>query len=802
MDKFRVISLLLAVVLLCPILFACGSDTTDENQPQQTPPIVTDSPYDEPDTQITDSPDGQTRVIYALSIENSGNFSGNAEQIGQSATSAVTVNPGTGYEFVRWSDGNTSPTRSGDKGTAGKTTTIYAILQPIYLDMPVLHITTESGYDVESKEYYELGTLTITNCAQEYAMTDRIMEIRGRGNNSWTYDKKSYHIQLDSKANLLGIGTEKGKHWNLIANHCDQSLLRNYTALKFAAKIGGLAYSPACTNVEVYVNGYYNGVYLLTESIRVGKGRVDVADDPEAGTDIGYLVQLSNYAEEYPFYIDGKTYEIKSDLSENQFLCWEQQMFIQDYMSLCYEAVAAGNREEIEKLMDLDSIVDAYIVEETVKNLDVGWDSFYFYKDAGGKLAMGPIWDFDLSLGNANEGCDKFTDLHAARNTMGQSNPWFYHLMAYKWFRQLVAERFASEEVQTLIKSLPGMIRTEAEAGYRSFCRNFEEWEIFGQCMNREPRPITKLMSYKEHYEYLIEWLESRIDWLNGFIGGERYNEGYNTDSGSGGIVTPPTIDPSFKFECSGGSGKYSDPYLISTEEDFMNLTKALYSGETFEGKYFRQTADLNMTKIRDYNGIGNEGRFAGVYDGNGYKIHAVIQGDDECIFPYLSGLVVNLGTTGSVTNSNQAAGICRSIRQGGGIINCYSLMDIISYESGQAGGISASTQSGDILLVNCYFAGTLSGELASPSNVWVDGRSGTFAFLYAPNDLGAENLSDADILLPDDQLNQPLADLMNANLKTIAELTGNHSAGQKFSANALCTWAAGDAGTPVLSHK
>ncbi|MBQ8288969.1 MAG: CotH kinase family protein [Clostridia bacterium] len=813
MQKLRFLSLLLAAVLLFPTLTACGSgsdadptsDADGDASPDQTSQIVSSSPYDEPDTEITDSPDGSTRVIYALSIENSGEISGETEQtVRGDGTSEVTATSWVGYEFVRWSDGSTSSTRSGDKGEAGKITTIYAIMQPVYLEMPVMHITTETGYDVESKQEYILGTLTITNCAEEYAMDERIIEIRGRGNKSWEFDKKSYHIQLDSKANLLGIGSAKGKHWNLLANHCDQSLLRNHTALRFASMMSGIAYSPACTSVEVYINGVYNGVYLLTESIRVGDGRVDIAEDPEAGTDIGYLVQLSNYAEEYPFHMGGKTYEIKSDLSEDPGLCWEQQMYIQDYMSLCYEAVLAGNREEIERLMDISSIIDTYIVEETVKNLDVGWDSFYFYKDAGGKLAMGPIWDFDLSLGNANEGCENYTDLHAAQGGKGQSNPWFYNLMAYKWFRELVAERFASQEVQTVLNSLPELIRTEAETYYNSFCRNFDEWQIFSQQLNREPREIMKLDSYKEHYEYLIEWLENRLVWLRGFIGGDRYHEGYNTESG-GGIVTPPTPDPdpSYKFECSGGSGKYSDPYLISTAEDFMSFTEAMYNGENFYGKYFRQTADLDMTSVRGYRGIGSAGNFAGIYDGDGYTIHAELSGRDECIFPYLSGLVINLGTTGSVNNSAQAAGICRSIRQGGGIVNCYSLMDVTSHEDGLAGGLSASTQSGDILLVNCYFAGTVVGSQSSPSNVWQPGRDGTFAFLYSPDDLGGVNVSEtADVLLPRDQMNGDLADLLNANLSTLSELQGSHTASEKISVNTLCTWAAGANGTPVLNHK
>lgn len=812
MQKFKFVSLLLSAALLCPALSACGSGSdgdatttsSGDGAPDGTTQIVSNSPYDEPDTDVSDSPDGSTRVIYALSIENSGEIAGKVEQtVKGGGTSEVTATPWVGYQFVRWSDGNTSPTRSGDKGEAGKTTTLYAIMQPVYLEMPVMHITTETGYDVTSRDEYILGTLTLTNCAKEYALTERVIEIRGRGNKSWEFDKKSYHIKLDSKENLLGVGDAAGKHWNLIANHCDQSLLRNFAALRFADMMSGVGYSPACTSVEVYINGTYNGVYLLTEAIRVGDGRVDVADDPEAGTDIGYLVQMTTYAEEYPFYVGGKFYEIKNDLSEDPSLAWEQQMFIQDYISQCYEAVLAGNREELEKLMDLDSVVDSYIVEETVKNLDVGWDSFFFYKDAGGKLVMGPIWDFDLSLGNANEGCDKFTDLYAAQSGKGQSNPWFYNLMSYKWFRQLVAERFASDEVQSIVTSLSDLIRAEADAYNGSFCRNFEEWQIFGQQLNREPREIMKLDSYAKHVDYLITWLDNRLVWMNEFIGSDRYNEGYNTESG-GSIVTPPTPDPSYEFECSGGSGKYSDPYLISTAEDFMSFTEALYRGETFKDRYFRQTADLDMTTIRDYNGIGSAGNFAGIYDGDGYTIHAILSGTDECIFPYLSGLVINLGTTGSVNNSAQAAGICRSIRQGGGIVNCYSLMDVTSYREGIAGGLSASTQSGnDVLLVNCYFAGTVTGSDNSPSNVWYEGRGGTFAFLYSPDDLGAVNLSEvADILLPRDQMNAPLADLLNGNLSTLSELQGEHSAGEKISVSVLCTWVAGDSGTPVLSHK
>jgi hypothetical protein len=482
-------------------------------------------------------------------------------------------------------------------------------------------------------------------------------------------------------------------------------------------------------------------------------------------------------------------------------------MFIQDYVSQCMDAVESGDRERIEALMDLNSIIDTYIVEETVKNLDVGWDSFYLYKDAGGKLCLGPVWDFDLSLGNANEGCETFVDLYAAQNLKSQSNPWFYNLMSYHWFRELVAERWASDEVQKIVTSLDDMIEEQATTYNGSFCRNFEEWQIFGQCMNREPREITKLKTYNQHYQYLISWLNSRVDWMNSFIGSDRYKEGYNTDRG-GGIVVPPSPkpEPDYEFTCSGGKGTVSEPYLISTPEDFMNLTTAMANGETFSGKHFLQTANLDMTKVKDYRGLGSDGTFEGVYNGGGYQIHAVLSGRDECIFPYVAGLIMNLGTTGSVTNSQQAAGICRSIRRGGIIINCYSLMDVTSTDSGVAGGLSASTQSGyDIMLLNCYFGGTVSGENASPSNSWVSGREGIFGMLYSPDDLGAPNLSEsADILLSRNEMKNALADTLNSNLTLLNEEYKDSllDAAKKYgvSLNNLCQWKKGE-NFPTLLH-
>lgn len=171
-----------------------------------------------------------------------------------------------------------------------------------------------------------------------------------------------------------------------------------------------------------------------------------------------------------------------------------------------------GDEAEIGRLIDIDSMVDAYLMEEIVKNMDVGWDSFYLHKNVGGKLTFGPLWDFDLALGNCNQGCEVSKSLYAAYMLWDQSNPWFYTAMNYPWFRQRVVERF--DEIDGLCDGLSEMVVEEAEKYYNSFCRNFDKWHIFGQTINRETEQITSLSTYKQHYTFMAKWIDQRLEWL------------------------------------------------------------------------------------------------------------------------------------------------------------------------------------------------------------------------------------------------------------------------------------------------
>lgn len=521
---FGVAAVLLTVLLGAVVLIGCVA----------TPPEIPDDEKEEHEWQLSDQPEKIPEIkddgIYAVFTVNSsvaGRINGTKTQkLGDGVTTTkVTAKPALGYRFVRWSDGVTEQERAGE--SFSETTVITAVFDYDCYDLPIVLLTTETGADVTSKTEYIDAGFSLVNADETYEMLDVAAHIRGRGNNTWTYDKKSYKIKFDSKTALLGVG-KKAKTWILMANVCDQSLLRNQTALHMIQHFDGIDYEPNATSVEVYLNGEYRGVYLLAEETTLSKAHVNLDDSSvETEVDTGYLFELSYYAEDVAFTIHGKNYEIKSDLSSDPKIAEKQKKFLYDYAYAAWTALKSGDRDQVEEYIDLDSLVDAYLAEEIVKNLDMGWDSFYLHKDAGGKLCFGPIWDFDLSFGNGDETCQYVTELYCGIEYQAGphlSNPWFYTAMKWRWFRELVTERF--DKLYPTLEKMPEEVLETGERYLSSFERNFQKWKIFGQKMNRETEFITSLRTYEEHNRYLAAWIGDRLEWLKGFFHSEDYFNG------------------------------------------------------------------------------------------------------------------------------------------------------------------------------------------------------------------------------------------------------------------------------------
>ncbi len=556
----RILSFVLCLLMLAPFAVGCGgsgtpdesgdsgrfettsqTDRTIETNGALTPPDpgspVEGKVYKAPKTVLdpTFPDDGKIHVKYLSSNTSAGKISGTADQTlneSRTQTTSVTAKANLGYKFIGWSDGFEESTRSGD--APDESTFYFALFAYDTLEMPVFHIETDTGRDVESKTEYITGSLSLFNTNSKYEFGSESFKIRGRGNNTWTYEKKSYKFKLDVKQNLLGIGSGKHKTWVLLANMCDQSLLRNYVAMQLGRAMKGMLWMPNSTPCEVYLNGEYRGVYLLAEEIEADDDRVPISENAEAGEDIGFLFEMSVYSDSSKqgyIVAASKQFEIKSDLSANKDLANKQKQFLVNYINQCWNAIKRGDEAGVRAVIDVESAVDAYIAEEILKNLDMGWDSFYFSKDAGGKMTFGPIWDFDLTLGNGNESCQYIEGLYCAIYRRGDdgntnlSNSWFYALMTCPWFREAVADRWAQLK-EDLFDKLDDLVKETAETYYKAFCRNFDKWKIFGKRMNRETELITSLRTYKAHYEYLANWVQRRVDWLDQTYASKAFENG------------------------------------------------------------------------------------------------------------------------------------------------------------------------------------------------------------------------------------------------------------------------------------
>lgn len=323
-------------------------------------------------------------------------------------------------------------------------------------ELASVFITTESGsLDAihADKEYKEAGYIqVIGEDGLSYEYNGDLEYIKGRGNSTWQMEKKPYNIKLDKKANLFGMG--KSKKWSFIANHTDTSLMRNAIIYSVAGEV--LDYTPKYTPVDLYINNDYMGSYILTTRVEVDDNRVEIDNLDDANEDANPDIDFDSLAlkgtrGEYSGLMEGtqKWVDIPNDpddisggyLMEMEIADrydGEISGFVSDggqpvifknpeyatenevkYISGIYQnfedAVMSADGYNADgdyytDLCDAESFQKFYAINEWSSNMDCGLTSTYMYKPQGDdKLYAGPVWDFDIALGNNNNnryGCN------------------------------------------------------------------------------------------------------------------------------------------------------------------------------------------------------------------------------------------------------------------------------------------------------------------------------------------------------------------------------------------------------------
>lgn len=379
--------------------------------------------------------------------------------------------------------------------------------------IPRVDVITEGEAEIVSKEDYVNCTVTISGTE----INAEKAGIRGRGNTTWEfYPKKPYRIKFEEKVSVFG--EKANKSWVLLALYNDFSAVKDRLAFTMADALGTDVFVPSYNYVELYLNGKYNGLYLMTDQVDENKGRADVkadVDEMENADDVPFLVELDDYAPNEGeegidwFSVAGHPYNIKYPERDerNEEIADEQFNYIKNYVQRVQTACEEGDYETFAELVDVESFIDFYIVQEVMGQPELNWKSVYMYKAVGEKMKMGPVWDFDW--GAMGPGLGEERNMYRDDVTgLRSSGNWFDLLLRNSpKFEDDVRARYA--EAKPLLLGAIEAVRADEARLAPYLTRNHIYWHWF--------RVGTENSKY---YAEVLDWCTDRITWLEGYFAG------------------------------------------------------------------------------------------------------------------------------------------------------------------------------------------------------------------------------------------------------------------------------------------
>lgn len=379
---------------------------------------------------------------------------------------------------------------------------------PQLTNLPTLYIQLDDGVSFESLNKIEFISGTYTLVDGDSVIYEEKLEIKGRGNYSWSFPQKPYALKLETKADLIGKD-QAAKRWILVTTYSDKTLLRNYLTLTLAYELGA-EYTTECMYVDLYTNGEYHGVYVLTEKIQIHENRVNINITKSALFEIEMEFRHSGNCH-YCINLPSGVHIMMKDPDEDDMTTEElDKKFIEvkSFLTAADLSLSMGY-DEYSQYIDVKSFVDWYIVNEFVKNYDSNFTtSCYCFIGDDGKLYMGPVWDYDTCYGNQ--------DAATCMNPKGYhvtNAPWYSMLTSDETFKQLRNERWTELRDEGVFDDFITKIYDTVEYISESQVLNHERWPE--ALKSRDLRGGRSLMTYDAEVEYLIEWVTKRTEWLD-----------------------------------------------------------------------------------------------------------------------------------------------------------------------------------------------------------------------------------------------------------------------------------------------
>lgn len=325
--------------------------------------------------------------------------------------------------------------------------------------------------------------------------------------------------------------------------YSDKTLIRNKLIYDLSRSIGN--YASRSVFVELNLNQEHQGVYVLLEKLKRDDNRIDISklnEDENSGEDLtgGYIIKIDHVGEdpdEYftsnyppPSATEGQLVNFAYEEPGADEITTQQKNYIKNYVAGFEDALNSENFTDpvsgYLSYIDVSSFIDFFLINELANNVDAYRRSTYITKDKNGKLRMGPVWDFNFSLGN--------TDYCEA----GETNVWAYTFnercgdhdqqVPFWWGRLLedpafvaqLKERwdkirkdeFSDSSLNAMIDSYTNLLESSGAVS-----RNFETWMVLGMDLTGNNFVGE---TYEEEISYLKDWISNRLTWLDGAIGG------------------------------------------------------------------------------------------------------------------------------------------------------------------------------------------------------------------------------------------------------------------------------------------
>lgn len=320
----------------------------------------------------------------------------------------------------------------------------------MYLDV----VSGSIDYVNQNKDHSEPGSLRIYTYEGKLDSAGGVETVSGRGNSTWEAEKKPYGLKLANQQNLLGMGA--AKEWILLANAFDRSHIRNKMAYDFA-KAAQAAYTPEGQWVDLYVNGEYLGLYLLTERNEVHPQRVAISEEGSFLVSLEWSSRLQ--WQQFPSITSDRGNFLRiqyAGMAEDEVLNIWQSAENSIYAEDGIDPITGKHWQE---LIDVDSWAEQFLLREVFADADAAaMSQFFYYSEDAGKLFAGPIWDMDNILN-----CWNTQPVNVI--TAGRQHVWgpeqdsvFYALYQKDTFRERMLQLYHRKFVPLLRNLLTGGI--------------------------------------------------------------------------------------------------------------------------------------------------------------------------------------------------------------------------------------------------------------------------------------------------------------------------------------------------------